>query len=60
MIRYFREGHCPSIRVEVEQRGQELNGFEELVEKAVDAEAKDNLRPRSYTCETNQYCFRGS
>ena len=60
MIWYFREGLRPSVRVEMEQRGRELDSFEELVEKAVDAEAKAALRPRSYARETDQYCLRGS
>ena len=58
MIWYFREGLCPSVRVEIEQRGRELDSFEELVEKAVNAKAKAALRPRSYAC--NQHCLRGS
>ena len=37
----------------MEQRGRELDSFEELVEKAVDAEAKAVLRPRSYAYETD-------
>ena len=45
MIRYFWEGLCPSVRVKMEQRGQELDNFKELIEKAVDAEAKAALRP---------------
>ena len=57
MIRYFQEGLCPSIKVEIEQRGQELKSFEELVEKAVDAKAKAALRPRFYTCKTDQHCL---
>ena len=60
MIRYFREGLRPSVRVEMEQRGRELDSFEELVKKAVDAKAKAALRPRSYACETDQYCLWGS
>ena len=60
MIWYFREGLRPSVKVEMEQRGRELDSFEELVEKAVDAEAKAALRPRSYARETDQHCLRGS
>ena len=60
IIRYFQEGLCPSVRVEREQRGRELNSFEELVEKAVDTEAKTALQPRSYACKTDQHCLRGS
>ena len=48
------------MRVEIEQCSQELNSFEELVKKTVNAKAKATLRPRSYACKTNQYCFRVS
>ena len=41
----------------MEQRGQELNSFEELVEKTVDAKAKAALRPRFFVCKTNQHCL---
>ena len=44
----------------MEQRGQELDSFEELVEKVVDAKAKAALRPRSYACKTDQHCLWGS
>ena len=57
MIWYFREGLRPSVRVKMEQRGQELNSFKELVEKAVDAEAKAALQPRFYACKIDQYCL---
>ena len=60
MIWYFREGLRPSVRVKMEQCGRELDSFEELVEKAVHAEAKAAFRPCSYACETNQHCLRGS
>ena len=60
MIWYFRKSLCPSVRVEMKQRGQELNSFKELVEKAVNAEAKAVLRPCFYARETDQYCLWGS
>ena len=53
MIWYFRESLRLSVRVKMEQRGQELDSFEELVEKTVDAEVKTALRPRSYACKTD-------
>ena len=53
MIWYFQKDLRPSVRVEIEQRGRELTSFKELVKKAVDAEAKAALWPRSYACETN-------
>ena len=60
MVRYFREGLEPSIQAKIEHRGCELDSFEELVEKANDAEAKAALRPRTYAWDTNQYCLRGN
>ena len=53
MIRYFQKVLQPSVKVEMEQRGQELDSFKELVKKAVNAKAKAVFRPRSYAHETN-------
>ena len=44
----------------MKQCGRELDRFEELVEKAFDAEAKAALWPCSYAREIDQYCLRGS
>ena len=55
MIRFFREGLRLSVRVEIEQCGQKLDSFEELVEKPVKATAKAALRPRFYARKTNQH-----
>ncbi len=60
MIRYFREGLKPSIRAEIEQHDSELDSFQELVEKAKNAEAKAVFRPRVYARDTDQYCLRGN
>ena len=60
MIPYFQQGLCLSIKVEMEQRGRELNSFKELVKKAVNAEAKAALQLRSYTRKTDQHCLQGS
>ena len=60
MIRYFREGLRPSIRVEMQQHGRELDSFEDTIEKAVDAEAKAALRPRSISRETDQHYPQGT
>ena len=48
------------MRVEIEQRGRELNNFKELVKKTVNVDAKAALWPRSYARKTNQHSFRGS
>ena len=60
MIWYFREGLCPSVKGKMEQRGQELNSFKELVKKASNAKAKAALWPHFYACKTDQHCLRGS
>ena len=60
MIRYFREGLKPSIKAEIDQRDRELDSFEELVQKAVNAEAKAALRPCSTTREMDQHCPWGT
>ena len=60
MIRIFREGLRPSVRVEMNQRGRELDSFREIIERAVDAEATAKLRPSSNTYEMDQNCLRGN
>ncbi len=51
LIRYFREGLGPSIRAQLDYRGQDLDGWEEVVEKAGDVEAKANLQPPFYVMD---------
>ena len=41
------------MRFEIEQRGQKLDSFKEIVEKAVDAKAKTTFRPCSYVWNTD-------
>lgn len=53
MIWYFQKDLKSLMKVEVEKRGLELDSFEEIVEKVVDAKVKTVLRPRFYICETN-------
>ena len=48
LIRFFREGLKPSVKAQIEQKGRELDSWEELVEKAIDAEAKASLQPPSF------------
>ena len=60
LIRFFREGLRPSIRVQIEQQGRELDNWTEIVEKAVDAEAQASLQPTSYIKEMDQRCLRGN
>ena len=60
MLRYFQEGLKPSVLAELEHRDLELESFDQMVKKAVDAEAKSALRPRSSTKEMDQHCPRGN
>ena len=60
IIWYFQEVLRSSEQIEMKQRGRELNSFEEIVEKAVDAKIKAAFKPRSYAYNTDQHCFRDS
>ena len=44
----------------MEQRGREKDSWEELGEKAIDAEAKASLQPSSYVRDMDQRCPRGN
>ncbi len=59
LIRYFREGLRPSIRAQLDHRGQDLDAWEEVVEKAGDAEAKANLQPPFYVRDIDARCPKG-
>ena len=60
LIRFFREELKPSVKAQMEQRGRELDSWEELVEKAINAEAKASLQPPSILREMDQRCQRGN
>ena len=60
MLRYFREDLKPFILAELEHWDLELESFNQMVKKAVDAKAKSTLRPRSSTKEIHQNCLRGN
>ena len=59
MICYFCEGLKPSIKVEMEQQDQMSIDFEEMVQKAVNAEAKAGLRSSTMVRESDVCCPRG-
>ena len=59
MICYFREGLKPFIKVEMEQQDRESMDFEEMVQRAVNAEAKAGLRSNTMVRESDAYCPRG-
>ena len=49
LIRYFREGLQPFIRAQLDARGRDLDSWDEVVEKIVNAEAKTSLQLHSRT-----------
>ena len=60
ILRYFQKGLRPSIRVQLEHQDLELESFEQLVKKVIEAKGKASLRPRTTTQEIDQHCSRGS
>ncbi len=59
LIRYFQEGLRPSIQAQLDYRGRDLDGWEEVVEKAGDVEAKANLQPPFYVRDIDVRCPKG-
>ncbi len=59
LIRYFQEGLCPSIQAQLNYQGRDLDGWEEGVEKAGNAEVKANLQPPFYVRDINARCPKG-
>ena len=60
LIRFFCEGLKPLVKALMEQRGRELDSWEKLVEKAIDAGAKASLQSQSILREMDQRCPRGN
>ncbi len=58
-IRYFQEGLRPSIRAQLDHRGRDLDGWEEVVEKAGDAKTKANLQLPFYVRDIDTKCPKG-
>ena len=56
IIRYFQEGLRPSIRAQLDVRDRELDSWDEVVDKTVDAEAKTSLQALSGTREIDSQC----
>ena len=48
MVRYFEEGLKPFLKAEIEKDATYLDNYEELIAKAVRAEAKAGLQPSFY------------
>ena len=59
MICYFWESLKPSIKVEIGQQDRESINFEEMVQKAINAEAKASLKSTIMIQDSEICCFQG-
>lgn len=53
LIRYFRDGLRPSIRAQMDERDRDLADWQEVIERAVDAEAKAACQAPSLAQESD-------
>ena len=60
MLKYFCEALKPSVLAELKHRDLELESFDQMVKKAIDAKAKLALWPRFSTKKIDQHCPRGN
>lgn len=60
LIQFFCEVLKPLIKAQIEQRGRKLDNWDELVKKAIGAEAKASLQPDSILYEMDHRCPRGN
>ena len=60
MVRYFEKDLKPSIKAEIDQDATHLDDYEELIAKALKAEAKASLQPSFYMRETDIQVLRES
>ena len=56
MICYFQEGLKPSIKVKMEQQDRESMDFEEMVQRAINAESKAGLRSSAMIRDSDIHC----
>ena len=56
MICYFRESLKLSIKVKIEQQDRESMDFEEMVQKAINAEARAGLRSSTMVQDSDIRC----
>ena len=60
ILRYFREGLKLFVLAELEHQDLKLESFDQMVKKAVNAEAKSALRLRSSIKKIDQHCSQGN
>ena len=59
MICYFRKGFKSSIKFEIKQQNRESMNFEEMVQRAINMEAKAGLRSSIMVRDLDICCLRG-
>ena len=59
MICYFQEDLKPSIKVKMEQQDRESTNIEEMVQRAVNVEAKAGLKSSTIVRELDARCPKG-
>ena len=59
MICYFQEDLKPFIKVKIEHQNRESTNFQEMVQRAVNVEAKASLRSSTIVRELDASCPRG-
>ena len=59
MIRYFQKSLQPSIRAQLDAKDRDLDSWDEVVDKTVDAKTKASLQAPSGTREMDSRCPRG-
>ena len=59
LICYFCDGLRPSIQAQTDERGQDLDTWEEAIKKSINAKAKTACQPQSLMREMDNWCPRG-
>ena len=59
LICYSRDGLKPFIQAQMDERGRDLETWEEVIKKAIDAEAKAARQPQSLMKEMDNCCLWG-
>ena len=59
MIQYFQEGLWHSIQAQLDIRDRDLDSWDEVVDKTIDAEAKASFQALFGIREMNSQCLQG-
>lgn len=59
LIRCFREGLRPSIQAQMDSRHRELDSWDEVLDKAIEAESKAALQSATSIREMDARCWKG-